>query len=491
MPIPPVEIEPANVKLHAFDDIPHWRQDIFDKTLSSLEASFPREYGNVKLELNDLNYNMKQVTPDDEKDARMKKKKLMVPVKGTVTLRDTLTNEVLDRVKNKTVLSVPYLTDRGTFEHNGSNYTSMRQARLLPGAYSRRKQNGQLEVHYNVKPGSGRTFRVTFDPEKALFRMEIGGSNLKLYSVLKALGVEDDTLRKSWGDDIYATNAAAFDKRDANKLFSKLYPFDQETTDETERFQKIREAIQGNIVLESTMQNTLGKFEKRSNSRADVADRIRRLIKSSAAPLIRKVGLEDPDEQHLEIDDIIRGSYKLLAINRGEAKPDDRDALQYKRIYSTGDLIGERVKIDANKTARTLMRKLAKRRSLEYLPGNFLNNYTEGQLVGNQLSSPGEETNPILLYDQLFRITQMGPGGIGSDSAVTESMQNVNPSEFGFLDPIAGPESGRAGVDVRATHNSRLGSDGRIYQKFFNPRLKRYEWLNARDLQGKALAFKD
>lgn len=486
MTTPQAEIIPKDVDLYAFDDIPHWRQDLFDKTIKGLEKTFPRDYGNVTMELSDLNYKPKVFTPQDEKRARMEKRTLAVPVKGTVTLRDKETGDVLDKVSNKTVLSVPYLTDRGTFVHNGSNYTSMRQARLLPGAYARRRNNGQLEVHYNVKPGSGRAFRVTFDPESTIFRMEVGGSNLKLYSILKALGVDDKQLEERWGKDVYATNAATYDRRDINKLFTKLYPYDEETTDEGRRQEMIREAIEGNIVLGSTLESTLGSgFHKR----ASISDRIKKMLKIAAPKA--KMALEDDDEQYLSIDDILGSSEKLIAINRGEAEPDDRDALQYKRIYNPGDMIEERIKIDADKTARTLMRKLSRKKSLEHLPGNFLNRYTEGQLVGNPLSTPGEETNPVLLYEQLYRITSMGPGGIGSESAITEEQQNVAPSSFGFIDPVSGPESGRAGVDVRATQTSRLGSDGRIYQKFFNPRLNRYEWLNARDLRGKSLAFKD
>lgn len=339
---------------------------------------------------------------------------------------------------------------------------------------------------------------------------------------------------------------------------------------------------------------------------------------------------------NLDLNDIMAGSKRLIAINRGDAEPDDRDSLAFKRVYTTGDLIAERIHIDAEKTARTLLRKLNRKRSLKNLPSGIFNRYTEGHIVGNPLSSPLEETNPVQLLEQQYRITQMGPGGIGSESALTEEMQNVNPSEFGFIDPLAGPEcyaegemvftrrgwvkwehvietdelltlesiaslsepfyekparliaedyegellcwktpdtsgritpnhtmflrdatakpfkvlareafthlnqfellmsrpggkvkdsqrfteaykgkvycatvtsgilyvkgadsslgywcgnSGRAGVDVRATHNSRLGSDGRIYQRFLNPRLKRYEWLSARDLQGKTLGF--
>ena len=252
------EIKPSGVDLHDFDDVNHWREEIYDKSRKALENSFPREYGNVRMEIGNLKTSRKPVGPEEEKQARMGNEKLFFPIKGTVVLKDRETGEELDRAENKTIMSVPHMTDRGTFVHNGSNYTSIRQARLLPGAYSRRKSNGQLEVHYNVKPGSGKPFRVLFDPESTEFRMDIGGSSLKLYSVMKALGVSDDDLRKAWGDEIYSANAETYDRKNINKLFSKLYPNEKSEISDSEKEQKIREAVEGNIVLKSTMNTTLG-----------------------------------------------------------------------------------------------------------------------------------------------------------------------------------------------------------------------------------------
>jgi DNA-directed RNA polymerase beta subunit len=473
------EIIPSGVELHRFDDVGHWRKDIFDKTVSALASAFPREYGGVRMELSDLKLQEKPITPDDERKARLNKTKLFLPIKGTVTLKDSQTGELLDKVKNRTILSVPYLTDRGTFVHGGSHYSSIRQARLLPGAYTRVKNNGELEAHYNVKPGTGNSFRVTFEPETAVFRMNIAGSNLKLYPVLKSMGVSDETLRQSWGDTVFEANQQNVNPRDINKLYNKLYRWDaDENLDQQTKAAKIRERLESGILLRSTLRQTIGDPEpKEANA---LLTRVRKL-----AGLV----IDNSDERTLAVDDILRGSTKLVAINRGDATPDERDALYFKKVYSTGDLIAERIKIDSDKPARTIMRKLGKRRKLDYLPPNFLNSYTEGHLVGNPLSSPTEETNPILLNEQLYRITQMGPGGIGSESAITEEMQTVSPSEFGFIDVLAGPESSRAGIDVRATYDSRLGSDGRIYQKFYNPKLKQYEWKSAYDLIGRGVWF--
>lgn len=59
----------------------------------------------------------------------------------------------------------------------------------------------------------------------------------------------------------------------------------------------------------------------------------------------------------------------------------------------------------------------------------------------------------------------MGPGGIPSADSITNEAQAVHPSQFGFIDVISGPESEKAGVDVRAAWGTKVGSNGRIYQK--------------------------
>ncbi|MFA9289314.1 MAG: hypothetical protein ACEQSA_05565, partial [Weeksellaceae bacterium] len=89
-----------------------------------------------------------------------------------------------------------------------------------------------------------------------------------------------------------------------------------------------------------------------------------------------------------------------------------------------------------------------------------------GLLVGNALSSPLEEINPMHIVEQSRRITAMGPGGLPSSDSITSEAQALHPSSFGFIDIIAGPESERAGVDVRAAMGTKLGSDGKIYQRF-------------------------
>lgn len=46
-----------------------------------------------------------------------------------------------------------------------------------------------------------------------------------------------------------------------------------------------------------------------------------------------------------------------------------------------------------------------------------------------------------------------------------------------------------AGIDVRMAHGVKVGSNGRLYQRFRNPRTGHTHWLSPEDLAGKTVAL--
>lgn len=189
--------------------------------------------------------------------------------------------------------------------------------------------------------------------------------------------------------------------------------------------------------------------------------------------------LDDDGEEYMSvgIPGLMAASEKLLAVNRGMADTDERDSLRYQKVLRPHSMIRESIKMDAGKVARQAMYTAAKRRNLSGMGPAPFDSYVQRLLVGNPLTTPLEEINPMHLVESARRITKMGPGGLGSDESITEESQSVHPSQFGFLCTISGPESARAGIDVRAAWGAKLGSNGRLYQKFKNKRTGRMEWL--------------
>lgn len=206
----------------------------------------------------------------------------------------------------------------------------------------------------------------------------------------------------------------------------------------------------------------------------------------------RFVADDDDFEEYspIGLDGLLAATEKLLAVNRGLSEPDERDALPNDRIYTPDRLVKERVKLDHGRTLRTLMGRLSRTKSLTAMAPDAFSPYTVGYLDGNPLAPALEEINPMHIVEQQRRITKMGPGGVGDPNAITAAMQSVHASQFGFIDTVAGPESEKAGVDVRLAWGAKIGSDGRIYQRVRN-RSGKLEWVSPTQLVGKTLKLPD
>lgn len=197
----------------------------------------------------------------------------------------------------------------------------------------------------------------------------------------------------------------------------------------------------------------------------------------------------DEDHMPVGVSAVLRATTKLRDINRGEAQPDDRNALRFQRVMEPDRLMAERLTLDVTKNRRNLVRLASRHRNLSGVPAFLFDKDIMSAFVSNPLASPLEEINPMSLVGQNRRITRMGPGGIGSSEAVTQDMQDVHASQFGFISPIEGPESERIGVDARLSNGVRIGSDGKLYQRFLNRRLNQMEWLAPDAVSDKVLAF--
>lgn len=159
--------------------------------------------------------------------------------------------------------------------------------------------------------------------------------------------------------------------------------------------------------------------------------------------------LDDDGEEYMGIgvDGVLASTEKLLAINRGLAEPDERDSLKFQKVMRTHGMLREGIKMDAGKIARTAMYRAAKTGNLDGMGPGVFDGYVTRMLVGNQLTSPLEEINPMQLTENARRITKMGIGGLRSSQSITEDAQAVHPSQFGFIDVVAGPEC--FGIDTQ------------------------------------------
>ena len=214
--------EQLEAETYSFLDQKYMRKSMGDKVCKSLEKSFPIDWGGVKLVLKNVRYKPQDYDYAAQKKALLEESYLTNPVKGDLYLYDSKTGELLDQVKNKSLLRIPYMSSRGTIAHNGSEYSTLRQLRLRPGVYSRKKNNGELETQFNIERGTGQGYRITLDPSTGLYKLNVGQSSTNLYSILHDMGVSDDELLEAWGPDLFKRNKAKYDARALEKVHSKF-----------------------------------------------------------------------------------------------------------------------------------------------------------------------------------------------------------------------------------------------------------------------------
>jgi DNA-directed RNA polymerase beta subunit len=222
MPIDDDNKELLDKLTYRYDDTKLIRNNIGNKLVKAIEKSFPLEWGGVKLVVKNVKWDPKEFSLADQKKALLNEEFLSTPLKADLELFDSNSGELLDHIENKTLLKVPYYTERGNFIHGGNEYATLRQLRLRPGIYNRRKLNGELETQFNIERGTGTGFRISFNPTTALYKLNVGQSSSNLYSILHDIGVSDEELVDAWGPDIFVKNKAKYNSKDLEKVYNKL-----------------------------------------------------------------------------------------------------------------------------------------------------------------------------------------------------------------------------------------------------------------------------
>ncbi len=411
-----------------FGDNVQTRKLIFDNVLSAAQKIEPVSNPRHSLSIE----NPRWSGPDsyslaEQKQAVLSRGTLGRKLVGDVILRDTAGNVLGQR--STQLARVPYMTDRGTFIMGGNEYTMAHQMRLKPGVFTRRKRNGELESHVNVSKGFGH--RIFLDPETGVFRIAIGQAKIPLVPLLRTMGISDGQMRDTWGNELSQVNMAHADPQAIGKLYRKLHSHG--TAPELEQKAAVAQSFNDMTLDPEVTKRTLGQAF------------------SNVGPAT-----------------LMAATQKLLRVARGEDEPDDRDALAYQHMMGPEDLFPERL-LRAKSVARQLLWKASARGNLDGVSSNAYDEAIKSALMGSGLGMPLEEINPADIFDQQARVTRMGEGGIPSLDAVPDEARSVQPSQFGFIDFLRTPESGKVGVDARIARAAVKGQDGKIYTQVRTP----------------------
>jgi DNA-directed RNA polymerase subunit beta' len=389
--------------------------DLKTNVVSGLQAHFPITGTKQSLHLESLDVREKDHDPGDleaQHRAKVTGGSWTVPVFGTVALKNNETGDVIDR-KTIKLADIPQMTPRYSYLVNGKEYQVDNQWRLKSGVYTQRKENGELKTQFATAGKKG-IDSITFDPETKIFHAQKGSSEtIPVYPLMKQLGVDDDTLEKSWGKEILNANRNV---RGAGTALESLFKASKKRapTSPEEAQQHFVDTMLGATVRPESTQVTLGK-----------------------------------PYTHINGDLLHDVTTKMIGVQRGDIPEDQRDSLVFKDLHTLADVAKEQLTDWKTKKAIQLRvaRKINSATSVrDVVRGDMFTKPITAIFTNNSLSRHADQVNPAEMIASSFQTTIMGKGGINSEYSVSDPAKLISPSHVGFLDPIHTPEGSKTGV---------------------------------------------
>lgn len=412
--------------------------------VAGLSKQFPVEGRNYRLEVHNVRAEPKPYSHADEKDAILQSKSLTYPIKADLRLIDKSTGEVVDAHKDFTLMDNYSLSNKHAMTYRGNNYVVANQLQLRPGVYTRSRETGELESHFNT--GTGRSFSTTLDPQSGMLYVEVGSSRIPAAPLLtKVFGVGPKEAGLYVPPEVWADNLKAVAGKE-DKIVADLYK---------------RMVSQGKQVSGASVEQMAAQLKLSLES-------------SSLHPQTTKATLGKSFDG-VTHEAVLLSMRNLVSVHSGQRPEDNRDSLQFKRVQNLPDFLTTRFEKE-HQVVRNIKGRIA--RELDRVDKNNpkirgalgtkpFNKFITGYIMNSSLISTPSETNPLESVENVAKVTVLGPeeGGIGSERGVPKSARDIDPSHLGIIDPSRTPESSHAGIDQRFTISARRDRDGNLYAR--------------------------
>ena len=347
-----------------------------------------------------------------------------IPIKARVELVDLQTGKPIRKASTVTLAKIPKMTSRFSFIVDGGEYQVDHLLRLKSGVYTRIDKKGDLRSEFRLRKGGKKNFDLILDRRKNLinFKTSSGDAKIALYPLMKVMGVSDDAMEQAWGKQLFAANRIATpeaEEKVLRKFWDKTNPPD---LGRAATVQDMKEHVYNYFddtkLIPDTTQITLGKrYEKVTG------------------------------------DALLSAAQKLVKLERHEVEPDDRDSLVFKEVAHVEDFIPEKIGTAKRKIENKVNQTLHYKDNVSEILGGgslFDRHIKDFFTQGGNVSERGEQTNPVQMLASNFKTTIVAKdyGGIKGAEKLGDEMRAINPSHFGFLDPMHTPESERTGITL-------------------------------------------
>ncbi len=426
-------------------------QELKNRVKQFVEENSPIVTPNgTKITVSDLIFDEPDV---DDLDAQIKMKTIKTgslegSVKAKISIQDAK-GKKLSATRSMELFKMPYVTERGTYIVNGNEKSILNQMRLKPGVYVSSGEKIKAEVMIDNRKTAGKYvpgMTAEFNPENNKFMLTIlSRPQLKVggLSFLTALGFTDGEIRNiignnSFGDAIKNANQGK-DVKSLNEIYKAIVGVSATGSE-----QEIRASLFSHLADNARFGN--GQMNMKSSLNTNDTYLSKNVLKNSLI--------------------------KMFAVAKKEMEEDNKDDLRNKDVYDDNDFFMEKFEEGWNsfekycqqnfKSANVDQVSISKGvKSISKPIDSFLRKDGEGIV-----QSP-EETNPLFLQSMNTKITQLGTGGISSNSARNNfSARSLAPGSISRIDPIETPESGNIGFVEHLTQSAEI-KDKTIVTKLY------------------------
>jgi DNA-directed RNA polymerase beta subunit len=420
--------------------------DIDVALMNGIISQFPIETPNKRftLSISDLKTEKREFTHADEKEAILSSKSLTYPIKGTLTLTDNTTGKVVDSQRDFPLMDAFALTGKHTMIYKGNGYSAANQLQLRPGVYTRHRETGELEAHFNTASGS--SFAVTLDPQTSLFFLEVGSSRILLAPLMsRVFSISAQEISSYIPGEVWTENLKAAigkESKVVSSLYQKLVFKKDPAATEDDKILALRAALE--------------------NSKLDVATTTVTLGKALAT---------------VTHETLLRSLRNLVDVHSKKREEDNRDSLQFKKVQNLPDFLETRFRKEKLLTSTLKNRitysieKAEKSGSPIRIKNTIIskpyNRVFSSYILESNLVSTPSETNPIESLENVGKVTILGglEGGISSERGVPAAARDIDPSHLGIIDPSRTPESSHAGIDTRFAISAHRDKSGNLYSR--------------------------
>ena len=411
-----------------------------EKIASSYKKLFPINFSHYTVNGSNIQVDMPNISIETLDKLKESDGTLKADVYADITIDDGKTKKTKKHVK---LGSIPIITPRRTFLINGVEYSLPDQLRLGYGIYPYIRSNGEITSQFNTQNGLG--FRINYDPKTMQVYMSAGGRKIMLLPILESMGISLDKIRKAWGNAVFNAN---------NKMKLSSYPKEVEKAVKVFANKKkadptlLKDTLMSYKLDPKINKNTLGKeFE-------------------SVSP-----------------EALLEASKAVIEIARGKRKPVDRDAIANKYAFTIPDYFDERISSSISKIKNQIIRKIKIYGTDvdKVFDSDYFSAPIDAMFKHYEQVSMANENNPFSVSGETSKITLMGTGGIKDTRQLTKGNIGINPSIFGFIDPVFTPDSDKMGAVIHRSIDTAIANKSLI-TKAYNTKSKTYENVDAQFL---------